>query len=124
MRTTHRQQVLKRCSTAKTSPVGKASPTKTPMNVWLLKGAALAEAQKTADKNMNEHWSVVEGILTYDGKGMSLCTDKDYGDFEFYCDWKIPPGADSGNLLAGHAAGANLGPVGSAHQRQIYSGNV
>ena len=64
-----------------------------------LKGAALAEAQKTADKNMNEHWSVVEGILTYDGKGMSLCTDKDYGDFEFYCDWKIPPGADSGIYL-------------------------
>ena len=66
-----------------------------------LKGAALAEAQKTADKNMNEHWSVVEGILTYDGKGMSLCTDKDYGDFEFYCDWKIPPGADSGIYLRG-----------------------
>lgn len=66
-----------------------------------LKGDDLAAAQKTADEVMNEHWSVVEGILTYDGKGQSLCTAKDYGDFEFYCDWKIPPGADSGIYLRG-----------------------
>ena len=50
---------------------------------------------------MKEHWSVAEGILTYDGKGQSLCTSKDYGDFEFYVDWKIPPGADSGIYLRG-----------------------
>ena len=66
-----------------------------------LKGADLKDAKATADANMNEHWSVVEGILTYDGKGQSLCTAKDYGDFEFYCDWKIPPGADSGIYLRG-----------------------
>ncbi len=50
---------------------------------------------------MSEHWSVVDGVLTYDGKGQSLCTSKDYGDFEFYVDWKIPPGADSGIYLRG-----------------------
>ena len=50
---------------------------------------------------MNAHWSVKEGILTYDGKGASLCTAKDYGDFELYCDWKIPAGADSGIYLRG-----------------------
>ena len=61
----------------------------------------MKDAKATADANMNEHWSVVEGILTYDGKGQSLCTAKDYGDFEFYCDWKIPPGADSGIYLRG-----------------------
>jgi len=66
-----------------------------------LKGPALKEAQATADESMEAHWSVVEGILTYDGKGQSLCTAKDYGDFEFYCDWKIPPGADSGIYLRG-----------------------
>lgn len=66
-----------------------------------LKGKALTEAQAAADKTMNEHWSVVDGILTYDGKGMSLCTAKDYGDFELYMDWKIPPGADSGVYLRG-----------------------
>mgnify|MGYP006260808829 FL=1 len=43
----------------------------------------------------------MDGVLTYDGKGQSLCTDKDYGDFEFYVDFKIPPGADSGIYLRG-----------------------
>lgn len=66
-----------------------------------LKGKDLAAAQKTADENMAEHWSVAEGLLTYDGTGMSLCTAKDYGDFEMYIDWKIPPGADSGIYLRG-----------------------
>lgn len=66
-----------------------------------LKGADKKAAQAKADENMAQHWSVAEGILTYDGKGQSLCTAKDYGDFEFYCDWKIPPGADSGIYLRG-----------------------
>ncbi|MEZ6127831.1 MAG: DUF1080 domain-containing protein [Planctomycetaceae bacterium] len=66
-----------------------------------LKGDDLTAAQEKADANMKEHWSVVEGILTYDGKGQSLCTTKDFGDFEFYVDWKIPPGADSGIYLRG-----------------------
>ena len=68
---------------------------------YKLKGADLKKAQAEADKVMREHWKVVEGILTYDGTGQSLCTAKDYGDFEFYCDWKIPPGADSGIYLRG-----------------------
>ena len=66
-----------------------------------LSGDALAEAQTKADQVMRDHWSVVDGILTYDGKGQSLCTDRDYGDFEMYVDWKIPPGADSGIYLRG-----------------------
>lgn len=66
-----------------------------------LRGEALAEAQKIADAIMNEHWTVVDGVLTYSGKGQSLCTAKDYGDFELYVDWKIPPGADSGIYLRG-----------------------
>ena len=66
-----------------------------------LKGDAATQAQMNADKVMREHWSVVEGILTYDGKGQSLCTGKDYGDFEMYIDWKIPAGADSGIYLRG-----------------------
>ncbi len=66
-----------------------------------LKGAALRAAQAEADDNMREHWRVVEGVLTYDGKGRSLSTTKNYGDFEIYVDWKIPPGADSGIYLRG-----------------------
>lgn len=66
-----------------------------------LTGEALKEAQAKADEVMNAHWRVEDGILTYDGKGASLCTAKDYGDFELYCDWKIPAGADSGIYLRG-----------------------
>lgn len=66
-----------------------------------LKGEALNDAQAKADEVMSQHWSVLDGVLTYDGKGQSLCTSKDYGDFEFYIDWKIPPGADSGIYLRG-----------------------
>ncbi len=66
-----------------------------------LKGEDLKKAQEIADKLMREHWSVKDGVLVYDGTGKSLCTAKDYGDFEFYVDWKIPPGADSGIYLRG-----------------------
>lgn len=66
-----------------------------------LSGKALKQAQEEADQQMRNHWSVVDGVLTYDGKGQSLCTSKNYGDFELYIDWKIPPGADSGIYLRG-----------------------
>ena len=42
-----------------------------------------------------------DGVLVFDGKGQSLCTGKDYGDFELYVDWKIEPRGDSGIYLRG-----------------------
>ncbi len=62
---------------------------------------ALAEAQKKADENMRQHWQIVDGTLVFDGKGKSLCTAKDYGDFEMYVDWKIKEKGDSGIYLRG-----------------------
>lgn len=61
----------------------------------------LAELQKEADENMRAHWKVEDGALVFDGKGRSLCTAKDYGDFEMYVDWKILPKGDSGLYLRG-----------------------
>jgi 3-keto-disaccharide hydrolase len=61
----------------------------------------LAAAQKTADQQMRDHWSVADGILTYDGKGQSLCTAKDYRNFEMYVDWLIRDEGDSGIYLRG-----------------------
>ena len=61
----------------------------------------LAEAQKKADERMRAHWQVVDGVLEFDGKGDSLCTATDYGDFEMYVDWKILEGGDSGIYLRG-----------------------
>ncbi len=61
----------------------------------------LADAQAKADQSMREHWKVVDGALVFDGKGQSLCTSKDYGDFELLCDWKILKDGDSGIYLRG-----------------------
>jgi hypothetical protein len=61
----------------------------------------LAAAQKEADDDMRAHWKVADGTLVFDGKGRSLCTAKDYGDFELLVDWKILPLGDSGIYLRG-----------------------
>jgi hypothetical protein len=63
--------------------------------------SALAEAQAQADRQMREHWTAIDGVLTYDGKGTNLCTAREYGDFELLVDWKISPGGDSGIYLRG-----------------------
>ena len=63
--------------------------------------AELAEKQKKADEDMRAHWKVVDGALVFDGKGQSLCTTKDYGDFELLVDWKILKDGDSGIYLRG-----------------------
>jgi len=61
----------------------------------------LAAAQAAADGRMRAHWQVVDGALVFDGKGESLCTASDYGDFEMLVDWKIDKGGDSGLYLRG-----------------------
>jgi len=61
----------------------------------------LAEAQAKADEAILPHWVVKDGAIEYDGKADSLCTAKDYGDFEMLVDWKIEPGGDSGIYLRG-----------------------
>jgi hypothetical protein len=61
----------------------------------------LAKAQKEADDDMRAHWKPVDGVIVFDGKGRSLCTAKDYGDFEMFVDWKIEPLGDSGLYLRG-----------------------
>jgi hypothetical protein len=63
--------------------------------------AQLAAAQANADERMRQHWHVEKGVLMYDGKGDSLCTARDYADFEMLVDWKITPGGDSGIYLRG-----------------------
>jgi len=61
----------------------------------------LEDLQKAADEKMRAHWNVADGVLIFDGHGQALCTDKDYGDFELYVDWKIEPKGDSGIYLRG-----------------------
>lgn len=58
---------------------------------------------KGVDKgdHLNAHWSVENGELVNDGKGLYLTTEKDYGDFELYVDYKMLPKGDSGIYLRG-----------------------
>jgi len=62
----------------------------------------LAAEQREANVRVLPHWTVRDGILHYDGKGNSLQTVKDYGDFELWVEWKIGPKGDSGIYLRGN----------------------
>jgi hypothetical protein len=62
----------------------------------------LAKKQEEANRKYLPHWTVKDGILTYDGKGQSLQTAKDYGNVELYVDWKIEKKGDSGIYLRGN----------------------
>jgi hypothetical protein len=58
---------------------------------------------KGVDKgdHVNAHWKVENGELVNDGKGLYLTTDKDYGDFELWVEYKALPEGDSGIYLRG-----------------------
>jgi hypothetical protein len=59
------------------------------------------KAQEEADENMRAHWKVEDGALVFDGKGRSLATAKEYGNFEMWVTWKIKALGDSGVYLRG-----------------------
>ncbi len=61
----------------------------------------LAAKQTKATTEALKHWQVEHGEISYDGKNDSLCTKKEYGDFELLVDWKIEPHGDSGIYLRG-----------------------
>ncbi len=77
------------------------APLDNPVERAKLTPEQLAEAQLAADENMRQHWTVRDGVLVYDGKGRSLATAMDYGDFEMYVDWKIQKDGDSGIYVRG-----------------------
>jgi hypothetical protein len=77
------------------------SPYDNPIKRGTLSPDRLKELQKEADEDMRAHWKVADGTLVFDGKGRSLCTAKDYGDFEMLVDWKILKDGDSGIYLRG-----------------------
>ena len=52
-------------------------------------------------EDLKKHWRVDSGEIVNDGQGAYLTTDKDYGDVEFYVDFKIGPKGDSGVYLRG-----------------------
>src|SRR4029078_4174978 len=68
-----------------------------------------APKQKETNELYLKHWSVVSGVLVFDGVqankdtgekgGQNLQTVKQYGDIDLYVDWCVEQGADSGVYL-------------------------
>lgn len=77
------------------------SPYDNPIKRAALSPADHARFQAEADQRMRDHWKSVHGALQFDGKGDSLCTVQDYGDFEMFVDFKITERGDSGIYLRG-----------------------
>ena len=61
----------------------------------------LAEAQTKVDAKIKTDWIVKDGLLVFTGHGDNLCTQKQYGDFELFVDWKITEKGDAGVYLRG-----------------------
>lgn len=82
-----------------------------PADLLKLAPAEKSAKQKESNDEYLKHWSVVDGILIFDGVqadkltphvekgGQNLQTIKEYGDVELYVDWCIEAGADSGVYL-------------------------
>ena len=64
---------------------------------------AETNAEKRAEwiADMNEHWTVKDGVLVNDGQGVYLTTQAEYGDIELFVDYKTVANADSGIYVRG-----------------------
>src|SRR5689334_4758067 len=75
--------------------------TENPRKYMALDAAAFKKKHDESLKDIASHWSVENGELVNDGKGLYLTTDKYYGDFELLVDYRTVPLADSGIYLRG-----------------------
>ncbi len=66
-----------------------------------IEGGLLNAKGEPDNQHINAHWSVENGELVNDGKGLYLSTDKDYADFELMLEYKALPKGDSGVYLRG-----------------------
>lgn len=83
-----------------------------------------AEEVKMANKKFLPHWTVKDGVIEYSGKGNSLQTVKDYGNFELYVDWKIEASGDSGIYLRGNPQVQIWDVNGKNNPKKIGSGGL
>ncbi len=64
-------------------------------------GSELKAAELIANEKMKKIWEAKDGLLVYEGHGDNLVTEKKYGNFELYVDWKITVKGDAGIYLRG-----------------------
>jgi len=75
--------------------------TEDPRGYLALPAAELKAKQDKSQADIHEHWSVQNGELVNDGKGLYLTTARNYRDFELLLEYKTVPLADSGIYLRG-----------------------
>ena len=63
--------------------------------------SALKAAEQKANEKMKNDWIAKDGLLVFTGHGDNLATEKKYGNFEMYVDWKITEKGDAGIYLRG-----------------------
>ncbi|MBR5847845.1 MAG: DUF1080 domain-containing protein, partial [Bacteroidaceae bacterium] len=80
-----------------------AAPYDNPYQRAKLNKTKLAKLQAEANEAMAKSWSAVDGTILFNGQGSSLCTEKQYGNFEMYVDWMLYDGSepDAGIYLRG-----------------------
>jgi len=75
--------------------------TEDPAKYMAMPAEEFAKKRAASLLDIQKHWSVDKGELVNDGKGLYLTTDKYYGDFELWVDYKTVAQADSGIYLRG-----------------------
>lgn len=79
----------------------RGAKTENPLDRLKLGPKERAEKDKASIEDIHKHWTVENGELVNDGKGLYLTTKKDYGNFELLIEYKTVAKADSGIYLRG-----------------------
>ncbi len=89
------------CPTAKTCFLDHANGPKGEGWIPLCNGKDMGGWKSMSpDKPMS--WKVVDGVMVNEeAHGVNIYTEKTFGDFEFYAEYKLPPGGNSGIFLRG-----------------------
>ena len=72
-----------------------------PLKLAEISKKELKKRQQEANRKMHDNWSVNENSIVFNGKGSNLVSEKTYGNFEMWVDWRITKGGDSGIYLRG-----------------------
>lgn len=75
--------------------------TKDPRKFQEMSAEDQAVARQKSQEDIHKHWTVDKDDLVNDGHGLYLTTEKNYGDYELWIDYKTVPKADSGIYLKG-----------------------
>ncbi len=75
--------------------------TKDPRKFQEMSAEDQAAARQKSLEDIQKHWTVDKDDLVNDGHGLYLTTEKNYGDYELWIDYKTVPKADSGIYLKG-----------------------